>query len=82
MIIAAADRLHTLPVDMTFRCRELRGSASDSTNSTPTAAASESASCTAHERRERRTEVCELGLSSIKIPGHFGDGLQRIVVEG
>src|SRR5690349_2512999 len=68
---------------MTFRRRELRGSASDSTNSTATATApSESASRTADERRERRTEVCELGLSSIKIPGHFGNGLQRIVVEG
>jgi hypothetical protein len=49
LIIAVADRLHTLPVDMTFRCRELSGSASGSTNSTATAAAPESASCTAHE---------------------------------
>lgn len=37
---------------------------------------------TADERGERRTEVCQLRLSRVKIPSHFGECLQRITLEG
>jgi hypothetical protein len=65
-----------------FGCRDLSRCTSGNTGTAGAAtASSDPATTTADERGERRTEVCQLRISSVEVPCHFGECFQRITFE-